>query len=134
MRQRIELTCTNDPKDCRPCITPRFDMDSASTLSLFLCVELVFRWSRLPGDGDRGSVPSLVKIGEGKYSFPFRTRRSSPQPPMVVGPRCPARVGDCQVKTPAAETRPGSLFGRSLRIIGGRAGSAAVSAGKPLAF
>ena len=35
-------------------------------------------------------------IGEGKHTFPSRTRSLSPQPPMVVPPRCGARVGRCQ--------------------------------------
>lgn len=35
-------------------------------------------------------------IGEGKHTFPSRTRSLSPHPPMVVPPRCGARVGRCQ--------------------------------------
>ena len=35
-------------------------------------------------------------IGERKHTFPSRTRSLSSQPPMVVRPRCCARVGCCQ--------------------------------------
>ena len=35
-------------------------------------------------------------IGERKHTFPSRTRSLSSQPPMVVRPRCRARVGCCQ--------------------------------------
>ena len=38
-------------------------------------------------------VTNLVSIGEGKHTFPSRTRSLSPQPPMVVPPRWGARVG-----------------------------------------
>ena len=39
---------------------------------------------------------TLVIIGERKHTFPSRTRSLSSQPPMVVRPRCCARVGCCQ--------------------------------------
>lgn len=39
---------------------------------------------------------TLVIIGEGKHTFPSRTRSLSSQSPMVVRPRCRARVGSCQ--------------------------------------
>ena len=39
---------------------------------------------------------TLVIIGERKHTFPSRTRSLSSQPPMVVRPRCRARVGCCQ--------------------------------------
>ena len=57
---------------------------------------------------------TLVSIGEGKHPFPFRTRRLSPQSPMVVGPCCPVRVGYRQVYDPGLRKRsPGSFFGKS---------------------
>ena len=39
-------------------------------------------------------------IGERKHTFPSRTRSLSSQPPMVVRPRCRARVGCCQSNGP----------------------------------
>ena len=39
-------------------------------------------------------------IGERKHTFPSRTRSLSSQPPMVVRPRCRARVGCCQSNEP----------------------------------
>lgn len=39
-------------------------------------------------------------IGERKHTFPSRTRSLSSQPPMVVRPRCRARVGRCQSNEP----------------------------------
>ena len=39
---------------------------------------------------------TLVIIGEGKHTFPSRTRSLSSQSPMVVRPRCRARGGSCQ--------------------------------------
>ena len=46
----------------------------------------------------RGNIydDTLVIIGERKHTFPSRTRSLSSQPPMVVRPRCRARVGCCQ--------------------------------------
>ena len=56
---------------------------------------------------------TLVIIGEGKHTFPSRTRSLSSQSPMVVRPRCRARVGSCQYY----EAR--SLFGdRASPILG----------------
>ena len=42
----------------------------------------------------RGPLPVIT--GEVKHTFPSRTRSLSPHPPMVVPPRCGARVGRCQ--------------------------------------
>ena len=39
-----------------------------------------------------------VIIGEGKHTFPYRTRSLSLLPSMVVRPRCCARVDCCRVK------------------------------------
>ena len=56
---------------------------------------------------------TLVIIGEGKHTFPSRTRSLSSQSPMVVRPRCRARVGSCQYY----EAR--SLFGgRASPVLG----------------
>ncbi len=49
-------------------------------------------------------------IGEGKHTFPSRTRSLSPQPPMVVRPRCRARVGRCQNYWSAPSERKGRAF------------------------
>ena len=38
-------------------------------------------------------INTLVIIGEGKHTFPSRTRSLSPRSPMVVQPRCCVRVG-----------------------------------------
>ena len=48
-------------------------------------------------------------IGEGKHTFPFRTRSLSPQSPMVVPPRCGARVGRCQYVGPGSKWIAGPL-------------------------
>ena len=50
----------------------------------------------------RGNIydDTLVIIGERKHTFPSRTRSLSSQPPMVVRPRCRARVGCCQSNEP----------------------------------
>lgn len=53
---------------------------------------------------------SLVTIGAGKHRFPSRTPALSPQPPMVVPPRCGVRVGYRQVYAP---NRPKGWFGAS---------------------
>ena len=52
----------------------------------------------------RGSL--LVITGEVKHTFPSRTRSLSPQPPMVVQPRCCARVGRRQsIRSPRSSQR-----------------------------
>lgn len=42
-----------------------------------------------------------MTIGAGKHRFPSRTPALSPQPPMVVPPRCGVRVGYRQVYAPS---------------------------------
>ncbi len=49
-------------------------------------------------------------IGEGKHTFPSRTRSLRTQPPMVVRPRCRARVGRCQNYWSAPSERKGRAF------------------------
>ena len=46
----------------------------------------------------RGYIPVIT--GAGKHTFPSRTRPLRPQPPMVVQPRCCARVGCRRVYQP----------------------------------
>lgn len=46
----------------------------------------------------RGTTPVIT--GAGKHTFPSRTRPLRPQPPMVVQPRCCARVGCRRVYQP----------------------------------
>lgn len=49
-------------------------------------------------------------IGERKHTFPSRTRSLSSQPPMVVWPRCYARVGRCQYYEPRGSSWTPGLF------------------------
>ena len=58
--------------------------------------------------------PLLVIMDAGKHTFPSRTRPLSPQSPMVVQPRCCARVGRRQVIDPGLREEAGvSYFRRS---------------------
>ena len=50
---------------------------------------------------------TLVIKGERKHTFPSRTRSLSSQPPMVVRPRCRARVGRCQYYEPVSSNANG---------------------------
>ena len=58
----------------------------------------------------------LVIMDAGKHTFPSRTRPLSPQSPMVVQPRCCARVGRRQVIDPGLREEAGvSYFWESRR-------------------
>ena len=67
----------------------------------------------------RGNTPVIT--GAGKHTFPSRTRPLRPQPPMVVQPRCCARVGCRRVYQPLPLTGKRLTFwrvclsGRNLR-------------------
>ena len=84
--------------------------------------------SRIPPDGG-SSFP--VVIGEGSHPFPFRTRKLSPLPPMVLHAKVCGRVGHCREYFPRPDAKASGLFCLS-RAPGSRArasrGSRATSA------
>jgi hypothetical protein len=69
------------------------------------------RLSLLPSGEINGSrEPALVIIGEGKHTFPSRTRSLSPRPPMVVRPLLSCESRSSPVLWPAHSERRERAF------------------------
>ena len=74
----------------------------------------------------------LVIMDAGKHTFPSRTRPLSPQSPMVVQPRCCARVGRRQVIDPGLREEAGVSYFHGLRRAREHSGAEARGAASPL--
>ena len=97
---------------CFICFRSPFSYFSATLASPY--VKLFFPSRGLPRRRPRrigqSRINTLVTIGEGKHTFPSRTRSLSPRPPMVVRPLLSCESRSSPVLWPAHSERRERVF------------------------
>ncbi len=132
-QQCVQLTGTNRPRAWFHHSFDRFR--SGCSCSLWSSREVRFsssarRFGR-PSVCRNGSDNKVsVAIAEGSYPFPFRTRKSSPPAPMVLGTSVPGRVGRRRISHTEPRHWRGSVRFRPGSIRRDESGGDAAAAGR----